>query len=145
MKTIKKPPSEREYLHDDCGEVTVVSGSDFVGLCDPRLSVNETFCSHCDDFDKLKAFRWSDTDESLSEYRKRLRQLIPLYVRIAGASWIFLVCIILGLVTGCLMTHVVQDVKKAFGIPMAVFFVIAMVCDAIGKLSKQETKFHQYR
>jgi hypothetical protein len=145
MQKFDQPPNEREYLHDRCRETTHVSGNDFHALCDPRFAADKTFCGHCQQFDKLNAFRWSDTNELLSDYRTRLRDLVPFYVHIAGSKWLFLVWIILATLTGCLLSQCIASFKIAYGVPAVVFFIIAMACDGVGKLSTQHITFHQYR
>jgi hypothetical protein len=136
-------PDAREYLHDRCGLGTCVSGDDFHALCDPRFAVRSAFCEHCDEFDSLSAFRWTDSNEGLIAYRVRLAGMVPLWARLAGAKWLFGVWIILAVLCGFGLSQLIANFKIAYGIPAVVFFIIAMACDAAGKFSTQSIKFHQ--
>lgn len=66
------PRDGRVYIHKVCGEGTVVTGGDFVGICNPLSPCQGTFCASCQDFDRLNKFVWEETGETLSAYRKRL-------------------------------------------------------------------------
>jgi hypothetical protein len=145
MDRFDQPPSSREYTHDRCGRGTHVSGHDFHDLCDPRHDADRTFCSHCDEYDSLSAFRWSDTKETVSGYRDRLAGAVPLWVRIAGAKWLFAVWVALAALSGFGLSQVIANFKVAYGIPAVVFFIVAMACDAAGKFSTRSIKFHQFR
>lgn len=145
MQTFDQPLQQREYLHDGCGQSTHVGGNDFYRLCDPRFDIEQTFCSHCGNYDSLNSFRWTDTKETLKSYRNRLASIIPLWVKVAGGKWLFAVWIILAGVIGYGLSQIVPDFRIAYGIPVALFFAIAMACDAVGKLSTQRIKFHEYQ
>ena len=81
--TFPATPDGRTYVHLDCGQQTHVDGDDFRGLCDPvgGLLPVRTFCTHCGRLDPVDRFAWADTNESLADYRRRLRStLSPWYV-----------------------------------------------------------------
>jgi hypothetical protein len=145
MDRFDQPPNSREYTHDRCGQGTHVSGDDFRDLCDPRHDADRTFCSHCNKYDSLSAFRWSDTSETLCEYRDRLAVMVPLWVRIAGAKWLFAVWMALAVLCGFGLSQLIEDFKISYGVPIVAFFIIAMACDVAGKLSTRSIKFHQFR
>lgn len=145
MMKFDRPPEMREYVHASCGEKTPVSGNDFRALCDPRFAEHRTFCSHCRRFDSLDAFHWSDTRETLTAYRSRLRALVPPLVRVAGSKWLFGVWILLAALTGFGLSKFIASFEIAYGIPAVIFFAIAMACDGLGKISTQTINFHQYQ
>ena len=75
LPTFDTAPDRRGYVHSACGRETVVDGGDFRGLCDPvgGLLPTTTFCVHCARQDALDQFAWSDTKETLADYRRRIR------------------------------------------------------------------------
>lgn len=72
----------RPYVHKKCGQVTVISGSDFVGLCNPFEPCMGTICASCGGPDSTSQFAWADTEESISDYRARLRAAAPASLKI---------------------------------------------------------------
>ena len=81
--TFEVVPTARTYVHLPCGTPTTVAGDDFKLLCDPYSGVlhASTVCMHCDRADSLDRFAWSDTRESLTNYRRRLKRTVsPGYV-----------------------------------------------------------------
>jgi hypothetical protein len=70
-------PTSRVYVHRRCGGATVVDGDDFAALCNPFSIAKETYCCTCQGFDELSAFTWEDTGESISQYRQRMKRLVP--------------------------------------------------------------------
>lgn len=75
LPTFDTPPLKRAYVHLACGLQTEVDGSDFRGLCDPvgGLLPTTTFCVFCARQDALEQFAWTDTNETLADYRRRIR------------------------------------------------------------------------
>lgn len=69
----------RPYVHDKCNRATVVTGSDWVGLCNPFAQTMGTICSHCGTSASLKHFAWTDTGENLQAYVRRLRKKCPVF------------------------------------------------------------------
>ncbi len=69
----------RAYRHDGCGEETVVSGDDYVLLECPFRTVDATFCCGCDDFVSLDSVAWSDSQECIAAYRKRVYDSVPFW------------------------------------------------------------------
>ena len=65
------PREGRPYIHDACGQVTVISGRHFPHLCNPFRFVMGTICASCGMPDSTKSFRWIDTGETVSSYRRR--------------------------------------------------------------------------
>jgi hypothetical protein len=84
--------SGRAYQHAKCGNVTRVSGNDFAFLCNPFALCTGTMCVACGAPDALNQFAWVDTGESLTDYRRRLRQESPFHYFLA----IWLVAPIIG-------------------------------------------------
>lgn len=63
----------RTYRHKSCGHSTEVSGFDFVRLANPYFFVmGSTVCCQCGPV-SLSEVSWSDTGETVADYRRRLR------------------------------------------------------------------------
>ena len=95
LPTFDTPPVSRTYVHAACGRETVVDGGDFRGLCDPvgGLLPTTTFCVYCARQDALERFAWADTNETLTDYRRRIRgSLSALYV--AKRRLLLVVCLL---------------------------------------------------
>lgn len=87
----------RAYVHSLCGETTIISGNDFSSLCNPFGLCLGTICANCGAPDSTKNFKWEDTGEVVSDYRRRVRRestgqtlinwvLAPLVGALIGAS-----------------------------------------------------------
>jgi len=62
-----------------CGGNTRVDGHEFLVLADPFSFVTKTMCSVCLEYPELDQVAWSDTDETIANYRRRVRsELLPL-------------------------------------------------------------------
>jgi hypothetical protein len=70
-------PNSRAYLHELCGQVTVISGNDFGGLANPFCFVSKTYCVACKAMVGLQTVSWVDSAEPISAYRRRLRASAP--------------------------------------------------------------------
>jgi hypothetical protein len=77
-------PTERAYVHQHCGQATVVSGNDFSRLVNPFAFVSATYCVSCQGAFSLAAFSWEDTGESILAYRRRMRRMAPLSFKLCG-------------------------------------------------------------
>ena len=66
-------PTSRTYVHDRCGNATVVSGNDFESLANPFAFCSGTMCVACNKAFPLKQFVWADTGETITARRSRLR------------------------------------------------------------------------
>src|SRR5262245_36352903 len=75
-------PASRVYYNEGCGGRTEVSGLDFTRLANPFSLVQETFCCGCGGFVKLRDVYWVETDESIADYRARLRREAPLGLKL---------------------------------------------------------------
>jgi hypothetical protein len=78
-ETFDETPLSRTYVHLGCKGRTVVSGWAFAAICNPiaMRRVISTICSACQREDLIDRFVWDDTGESISDYRTRLRSLVP--------------------------------------------------------------------
>jgi len=74
-----KPRKSRVYLHSTCGTQTEVDGLEFDQLVNPYNVVIATICCKCGPA-SLGAVSWIDTGEVVSDYRARLRSLVPTWV-----------------------------------------------------------------
>lgn len=80
----KGVPAERAYTHRACGQVTVVSGSDFDRLANPFAVATRTFCVGCQRAVWIGSVAWEDTGESIATYRRRQRQAAPFSLKLFG-------------------------------------------------------------
>jgi hypothetical protein len=86
-KRKSSPGHSRVYVHDACGGETEISGDDFARVANPFAWVSQTYCASCERFAGLGRFSWADTDETLTDYRRRLRRRAPLSLKLWG--WVF--------------------------------------------------------
>lgn len=64
-------PESRSYRHVKCGEETVVSGQSFETVSNPMSSMEQTYCSSCEQMFPIAEFVWSDTEETIADYYAR--------------------------------------------------------------------------
>jgi Predicted transmembrane sensor domain len=88
--------SGRAYVHSLCGGVTRVSGGDFLDICDPFVPCAATYCCECAESAPLSDVRWTDTGESIFDYRARLLTKTPKLLRV----WHYGVGILVGAALG---------------------------------------------
>jgi hypothetical protein len=117
-------PTSRVYVHTRCGGQTHVSGADFAQICDPFWPCRATYCCQCAGKAPLDEVRWTDTEEAVSEYRRRVRQQTPALVKAWHYGLGFLIGGAAGAVAGWLMG------SAAFAIGGGV--VGALVCHQVG-------------
>lgn len=94
----------RAYVHERCQKSTVISGDDWVGLCNPFAQTGGTICSHCGTASPVKEFAWLDTQENVLKYVRRQRRQTPMLWRmwfwwlgpLCGAALIALVLYFVG-------------------------------------------------
>lgn len=67
----------RIYVHANCGGETEVTARHFRGICDAYRAATRTYCVRCEDYFPLKEFSWSETDETLTSFRARMKALSP--------------------------------------------------------------------
>ena len=79
-------PNSRAYVHDKCGNSTVVSDEHFTMICDPFRLVTGTFCVACNDHFSLTEFVWADTGEVIAEARSRWADEAPPMVKTLNSS-----------------------------------------------------------
>jgi hypothetical protein len=78
----KGPPVSRAYEHKSCHAVTVAAGDDLVRLECPFRPLDGTYCCRCGDFVPLDDVRWTDTGETISTYRRRLKASVGFWRRL---------------------------------------------------------------
>lgn len=79
-KRLKKRDGDhgaRDYTHSKCGSETTVTEDNLTAICNPLCFVEATFCANCKDMDALSEFTWSDTGETLVDFRERMTTLVP--------------------------------------------------------------------
>jgi hypothetical protein len=131
----RKAPDSRPYVHERCGQVTLVSGDDFSRLANPFTFVSQTYCVACGAFVSLRSVAWADTGESIAAYRRRLRAEAPLSVKLAG--WLLgpLAGLLIGAGVGWLITP--QDLKGPVvggvaGLVLAAGFLMPLLSRWVG-------------
>lgn len=84
-KKKRKTRRSRSYRHGHCGGVTTVEDDDFSRLANPFAFVmGSTFCAECEQDVSLEDLYWTDTEESIADYRRRVRKDAPLSMKLAG-------------------------------------------------------------
>ncbi len=79
-------PDSRPYIHDKCGQITVISGYQFKRITNPfEFILSQTYCAGCQKVVRLKTVAWADTGETISRYRRRMWRTSPLAIRLL--SW----------------------------------------------------------
>src|SRR5262245_54768590 len=101
-------PTSRVYVHDLCGGETRVSGHHFAHICDPFWPSTGTYCCPCEGFAPLHEVRWIETEEPVSEYRRRQRSQTPALVKIWRLGMGFLVGAAIGALIGLLIVNVAK-------------------------------------
>ena len=71
----------RVYVHQKCKQSTMISGDDWVGLCNPFQQTSHTICTHCNNGFPIKEFAWLDTQENVLSYLRRIRRQVPMLWR----------------------------------------------------------------
>lgn len=96
--------SGRTYVHRKCGQCTQVTGHDFANVCNPFVPAAGTICSACQQGDQFANFKWADTEEKLSDFRKRMREGAPTYLKyhLAIASGVGTLFIMIGMIIAAL-------------------------------------------
>tara|TARA_R110002073_G_scaffold334669_2_gene524669 strand:- start:15 stop:467 length:453 start_codon:yes stop_codon:yes gene_type:complete len=72
----------RAYIHQKCQQSTVISGDDWIGLCNPFTQTSATICSHCNNEFPVNEFEWADTHENVMTYIRRIRRHVPFFWRL---------------------------------------------------------------
>jgi hypothetical protein len=80
-------PDARVYTCVRCGQGTVVTGWHFLWLADPYRSCTETYCAGCNMLVPLNLVAWTETGESIHEYRARVRRFTPTWIGVLR-SWL---------------------------------------------------------
>jgi hypothetical protein len=86
----------RVYVHRLCGGATEVSGGDYSHICNPFWPCTATYCCTCAGFVGLSEVRWADTNEPISEYRRRMAAKTPVTIK----AWLYGLGAVLGAVPG---------------------------------------------
>lgn len=86
MSRANRVPTSRSYVHERCGYETIVNGIDFEMLANPFTFTSSTMCVHCKKQVSLKQVAWSETGESITGYRRRLRREAPAILKLI--AWV---------------------------------------------------------
>ncbi len=80
-----KKRTSRSYRHERCGGVTRVEDEDYSRLANPFTFVwGGTYCAECEADISLEDLCWQDTNESIADYRRRVRATAPLSMKLTG-------------------------------------------------------------
>jgi hypothetical protein len=93
-------PTSRSYVHDKCGQSTVVSGGDFKNLACPVPGMGRTMCVSCGGAFPVSEFKWEDSNEGIEAYYKRHRARISAFIRLLCSRQITLVAALIGFIAG---------------------------------------------
>lgn len=96
----------RPYRHVACGGVTMAEGKTFQIICDPLMPLVQIDCDQCEAEIKLKDLAWADTGETLSDYRRRLRETLPGFVR----AWAMGMGFAIGGIIGAIVVVILQNI-----------------------------------
>lgn len=127
-------PYSRVYVHHTgCKQATGIDGSHFQRLCDPMSGADQTFCAGCGGIFYEQHFLWEDTQELVSDYRKRMLQYTPPQVKQWYQSRFWIAGIILGIVITAILYVLLparqdqtpQERWMLLGIMSAVMLVIS--------------------
>ena len=119
--------NSRAYEHLDCGGVTVVSGGDYLHICDPYRICTGTYCCTCQGFVGLDRVVWADTGEIVTKYRSRMRGLTPMPLKV----WRMGTGALLGGSVGALMALVVSLLLRLDGKTVATTCIISGLVGAV--------------
>ena len=139
----------RIYLHEVCGHLTRIRGKDMIALCDPFQHVSSTVCSGCKKRDDVSRFRWRDTGESISAFRRRMRDECPVLCKL----WIVILAPLSAAIIGVdLVGQIRQFVELPANywieIPLGILIVAPAFCRFIAPRLIQaliSPSFHQQK
>lgn len=101
----------RPYVHNKCGQTTIISGNDFIGLCNPFEPCMGTICASCGTPDSTSQFVWEDTEEPISEYRRRMRREAPSSIK----YWNYAISPFLGVAIGGIVGGLLDSKNPLIG------------------------------
>tara|TARA_R110002049_G_scaffold27321_2_gene94282 strand:- start:506033 stop:506521 length:489 start_codon:yes stop_codon:yes gene_type:complete len=139
----------RVYVHDTCGQMTRISGKEMVALCDPFQYVARTTCSGCDTRDIVSRFRWRDSGESISSFRRRMRDEAPVFCKI----WIMVVAPLTASIIGIDLVRQIRIFAELpenwwIEIPLGILLITPLFCRFIAPKILQaliQPSFHQQK
>lgn len=74
-------PFARAYACGSCKSETLVSDSSLTHVTNPFRLTSASICANCGPT-PLKVLRWSDTGESVADFRRRMFRLTPAWVKV---------------------------------------------------------------
>ncbi|HYT92789.1 MAG TPA: hypothetical protein VEL76_28995 [Gemmataceae bacterium] len=139
-------PTGRVYHHSRCGGETRVSGGDYTHICDPFWPCTGTFCCGCSNFVPLHEVIWLDTEEVISDYRRRMRAETPGFLK----AWRFGVGFLVGGAVGALLGLLIALIAQARAGRMVGFVAVggllgAVLCYVIGTIILNRAMGVDYR
>jgi len=129
LETFDPPITSRPYRHNSCAQDTVISGGDFAILCDPFRGGGPTFCSHCEVYDEVRNFAWTDTGENLARYRKRIT---PTDEELAPGKTVAIIGLCVALVAAPIFVMLTPTILRLVGYHAADFLVERIIGGLIG-------------
>ena len=139
----------RVYVHEACGQLTRVSGKEMITLCDPFQYVARTHCSACEKSDLVSHFRWRDTGESISAYRRRMRDESPVFCKI----WMVVIAPLSAAIIGIDLVRQVREFAELpsnlwIELPVGLLLITPLFCRFVAPKILQallSPSFHQQR
>lgn len=116
-------PTSRTYTHDRCEQPTVVSGGAFSALASPLAGVQQTYCNACKSMFAVDEFRWTDTDEKLTDYHRRHASGASAIDRFIASRHSIIAALILAVLLGVL-TMILSFLFQGEGLLASIFFGI---------------------
>lgn len=131
--------NRRVYQHDRCGKNTEVTNEHLRAIYDPYKDVRRTYCVICKDYYPLDEFKWVETGETLSAFRKRLKRMLSpqQYAMQKRLQWgSAIAALAVGAFLGWYVPGIIwKIVAVVVGTPVSLFvflFISAIVEDAMG-------------
>ena len=111
-----KTPKQRAYVHEKCGTTTMISGGHFTQITDPFMPCTGTFCCECNTFPSLRDVYWEDTEETVADYRRRLRAKTPIVIKLWRYGLGLVVGAGLGAIVGLLISAMGRGPQNNLGV-----------------------------
>jgi hypothetical protein len=122
----RRVPQGRTYICHRCEGATYVSDDSFSHISNPFRLCTSTYCCGCEDFVRLSEVEWEDTGELVSDFRSRIRQQAPLFLKF----WFFGLGLILGAILGAMVGWLVANGQPPRKVQDAIW--MGVVFGAIG-------------
>jgi hypothetical protein len=93
-------PDSRSYIHEQCGQATDVSESEFKIVASPIPGCRMTMCCACGQHFPIGEFKWADSGERIVDYYARHTSRASVLARCVASRTFALVSVVLGALAG---------------------------------------------